>query len=408
MPRDSVAALLPIVGGLSLTQVIGWGTSFSMIAVLGTPIGVSLGLPREAIFAGITVMLLVSAALSPICGRLIDRDGPRRLMPLGSLIAAVALAMMAASGGVVTFWLSWALFGISLPMALTNAAVPAIVQSAGRHARRAVTALTIFGGLTSLLFLPLTAWLEARYGWRATILAYAGLQALIALPIHLAVLPRTPPLREKTAPSADAPWDGILPAAGRDKAFALIVTWSCLEGLIVWGFNMQAIDILQGLGLSSQAAIAVWMLAAPSQASARVGEFLMAGRHPIMATALLSAALAPIGFTLLVIAGTSVFAASLMAICYGAGHGLFAVARNLLPLRLFGLKEFGTVMGRLMVPQNIANGLAPILLAGLLSRVSAGAALAFTLVCALASFGAVYALSREVRRAEATTAAATI
>jgi MFS family permease len=386
---------------VSLTQVIGWGTSFSMIAVLGTPIGQSMGVARELVFAGITVMLLVSAALSPYCGRIIDRDGPRLLMACGSLVAAVGLALMAASRGAVSFWAGWALLGVSLPMALTNAAVPAVVQSSGRHARRAVTVLTIIGGLTSAMFLPLTAWLEARYGWRGTLSIYAGLQAFVAFPIHVLALPGTAPVRRSGTASPDAPWDGILPADARRRAFVLIATWSCLEGLIVWGFNMQALDMLRGLGLSAEVAIGIWMLAGPSQAAARVGEFLMAGRYPIMATALISASLAPIGFTILVFFGTGVTTASLMALCYGAGHGLFAVARNLLPLRLFGLREFGVTMGRLTVPQNLANGVAPILSAALLSRVGAEAAVYFTLVCALASFVAVVALSRDVKRADA-------
>ena len=55
--------------------------------------------------------------------------------------------------------------------------------------------------------------------------------------------------------------------------------------------------------------------------------------------------------------------AGAFSICLGLGHGFFAIARNTLPLMLFGAREYGTYMGRLMLPQNIANAAAPIIFA---------------------------------------------
>jgi MFS family permease len=401
VPDGTLRRLIPTVIGLGLTQIIGWGTSFSAIAILGTPMGLDLGLARELVFAGITIMLVSSAALSPWAGRRLDRTGPRLHMASGSALAALALLLMASANGVVVFWLAWALFGLSIPLSLTNAAVPAIVQIAGPHARRAVTGLTIIGGTTSLFFLPLTAWLAGMLGWRSTLLVFAIMQIAVALPIHLAVLPSGPTRRQPQAPSEDVPWKGIVPDDLKRRAFVLLVTWSCLEGMLVWGFNLQAIDILQGLGLSATAAIGVWMFSSPSQAIARVIEFALAGRYTIMTTAIVSASLAPIGFALFYAAGVSVPSATLMAICYGLGHGLFAIARNMLPLRLFGLETFGATMGRMALPQNLSNALAPIIIAALVSRAGPMAAFVFSVGCALASLCAVLALARLVARVDA-------
>ncbi len=60
----------------------------------------------------------------------------------------------------------------------------------GHGASPAITSVTLFGGFASTVCWPLTAFLEARYGWRATCLAYALLQLLFALPVHLLALPR--------------------------------------------------------------------------------------------------------------------------------------------------------------------------------------------------------------------------
>jgi hypothetical protein len=399
--------LLPAVLGLGLTQIIGWGTSFSAIAILGTPMGRDLGLPRELVFAGITIMLVASAVISPWAGRRLDLTGPRLHMASGSVLAALALLVMGTAQGLVQFWLGWALFGLSLPLALTNAAVPALVQIAGPHARRAVTGLTIVGGTTSLFFLPLTAWLAGQYGWRSTLLVFAILHLVVALPIHLAVLPSGPARRQPQTPSEDVPWKGVVPDHLKRRAFVLLVAWSCLEGMLVWGFNLQAIDILQGLGLTATAAIGVWMFSSPSQAIARVIELALAGRYTIMTTAVVSASLAPIGFALFYAAGVSVPSATVMAICYGLGHGLFAIARNMLPLRLFGLETFGATMGRMALPQNLSNALAPVIVAALVSRAGPMAAFVFSVACALASLAAVLALARLVRQVEAEVSAVT-
>lgn len=391
--------------GLGITQMIGWGTSFSAMAVLGRQIGADLDMPREAVFAGITIMLVVSGALSPLCGRRLDRDGPRNLMATGALLAAAGLLCMALARGPVMgpvlFWTGWVLFGAYVPMGLTNVAVPAVVQIAGASARRAVTGLTIIGGVTSALFLPITAALDALLGWRMVLLIFAMLHLLISLPIILGILAPGRPQRIAQTESKDAPWKGIVPAHLHTRAFWLIVAWSCLEGILVWGFNMQAIDIFRGAGLSTEAAIAAWMFSGPCQALSRMIEFAFAGRYPIIVTAVISAALAPIGFAIVFMLGINATTAAGLGIAYGLGHGLFAIARNMLPLKLFGLETFGATMGRLALPQSFANALAPILFAALISRAGAEAALAVSAAVTVATLIVVLMLARTVKGIEA-------
>jgi hypothetical protein len=110
--------------------------------------------------------------------------------------------------------------------------------------------------------------------------------------------------------------------------------------------------------------------------------------------------MAPIGFAILYLGGFGFVPAALMAIFYGVGHGLFAIARNILPLRLFGMQTYGATMGRLSMPQNIANGLAPILFAALLARMGSEAALLFAAACALVSLVCVALLARTVAEGE--------
>ncbi len=71
----SKRTILTAIGGLGVTQIIGWGTTFSSLTIFGTTIGSELNIARETVFAGITMMLLTSALIAPRMGRLVDKKG---------------------------------------------------------------------------------------------------------------------------------------------------------------------------------------------------------------------------------------------------------------------------------------------------------------------------------------------
>lgn len=96
------------IGGLGMTQIIGWGTAFSPITIFGTVMGEELGMAREVVFSGITLMLLVSALLAPRVGRIVDHRGARPVMMVGSVIAVCAMLAMWAAHGYVSYCRWWA------------------------------------------------------------------------------------------------------------------------------------------------------------------------------------------------------------------------------------------------------------------------------------------------------------
>ncbi len=328
-------------------------------------------------------------------GQRIDREGARRILIAGSVMMALALVIIAMADHYITFALGWLGLGIAMSFALTSATVPALVQIAGPRARRAVTALTVMTGVTSTIFMPLSAWLDAHYGWRNVFLIYAGLHLLVCLPIHWLVLPRGRPERVVSkSRSDDATWDGLAPESRRSLLYWLIALWTSVQSLVVWGFNMQAINIFTAMGLSQSAAIGVWMLSGPSQALLRAGELFSGSRHSIFRVAVLSALLAPFGFTLFLMFGASMLTAGALAILFGSGLGLYSIARQIIPLRLFGVARFGSVSGQLTLPQNVATAFAPLLFAAVLGSAGPVAATILALVCALVALAALIALVR--------------
>jgi predicted MFS family arabinose efflux permease len=390
--------ILAAVAGLGTTQIIGWGTTFSSLTIFGTTIGSDLGLSREAVFGGITIMLLASALVAPRVGRYADQRGARSVMMTGSLLVTLSMIALAFTQGVVTYLLAWVLVGVAMPMMLANTALVGLVQIVGANARQAITGLMLMSGLTGTVFLPLNAMLIGSIGWRNAYLCFALLHLLVCLPIHALILSRHAPAAPSGARSSgDRTIDGILSADKRPKAFVMLTIWSCAEGLIVWGLYMQIIDVLKGMGLTAVAAVSVWAIVGPAQASARLGELLLGGRYSILTTALLSAALSCASFFIILPFGGSVVTAAAFSICLGLGHGFYAIARNTLPLMLFGVREYGAYLGRMMLPQSVVNAVSPIVFATLIARFDPTAALWLAAAAAFSGFVSVLMLVRTCR-----------
>jgi MFS family permease len=386
-----------VIAGLGATQLIGWGTTFSAIPIFGTPISADLGLAREWVFGGITVNLLVAALVAPRIGAIVDRMGARPVMTIGSLVAAVAMLVQGHAFNLASYLFGWVLVGLATAMMLGNAAMPGLVQVIGPNARQAITSLMLISGLTSTVFLPLNAWLLGAVGWSKAYLVFAALHLLICAPIHWLVLKRGSALEPAPAPGSKAarrafPVDGLLTESERRKAFVLLAIWMCTEGLITWGLYLQIIDIFVASGLTMTQAIGFWAIVGPCQALARLIELLSGGRHSILTTMLGASLGVSLSFVVLLPLGISPMTAAPFCIFMGLGHGLFAIARNTLPLALFGAKEYGRWVGLLTVPQNIVNAIAPVVFAAIISRASPEGALWISAVSAWVGFIAVIQL----------------
>jgi hypothetical protein len=97
------------------------------------------------------------------------------------------------------------------------------------------------------------------------------------------------------------------------------------------------------------------------------------GRHHPIWTLGTAAVLIAAGLALLW-AGVGLLAVALIA--YGAGNGIWSIARGTLPLTLFGPGGYAVLMGRLAMPSLIAQAIAPSAGALLLQRYGAQATLA--------------------------------
>jgi hypothetical protein len=115
------------------------------------------------------------------------------------------------------------------------------------------------------------------------------------------------------------------------------------------------------------------------------------GRHHPIWSLLFACGSVAVGLILLAI---DLQLPALAMILYGAGNGIFSIARGALPLALFGPDRYPALMGHLARPALLAQAGAPVLGGVLLNMLGATAALAVIATFGVINFVLAIMLSR--------------
>jgi hypothetical protein len=252
------------------------------------------------------------------------------------------------------------LLGVAMGCGLYEAAFATLVRLYGQDSRNAITGITLFGGFASTVAWPLTAWMDAQFGWRGACLGWAALHLVVGLPLN-AWLPRvsaTP--ASPMSPTPAGPLDDAAPTHPvRNPAFTSAVL--AFVFAVAW-FTSTAMAahlprLLQAMGASLATAVFVGALVGPAQVAGRLLEFGVLRRvHPLL-SARLANLTHPIGAACLLAAGPAL--APLFAVLHGAGNGILTIAKGTLPLIFFGPQGYGARQGWLMLPGRVAQAVAP-------------------------------------------------
>jgi len=356
--QPSLAASIVALG---IAQIVSWGTLFYTIAVLGPALRAAAGVSEVVLHGCYSAGLIVSGIAAPAVGRLIDTRGGRNVLSGGSLIAALACLALASVQGPVTLLVAWLLAGIAMAVTLYDPAFATLHAIAGASYRRAVTALTLFGGFASTVFWPLSQLLVESAGVRTTFAIYALLHVALCLPLHARFVPR----HARGAQSVHVARTVPVPS-GSSRVYAWLAIALAIASFAASALAAHLIGLLRAAGLSAREAVLIGALIGPMQVLGRLMEF-MAGRHvkPIAAGTLAfgTLALSLVVFTQL---SASFALAVVFVTLYGWSNGVMTIVRSTVPAEIIGRERYGELLGRLAKPQLITRALAPAALAALL------------------------------------------
>jgi MFS family permease len=357
LPIAKTPSRAVIISALGVTQIFAWGTSYYLPAVLAAPIVAETGWSLAWVVGGLSLGLLTAGVISPWVGRAIALRGGRPVLALSAILLAIGLLALALVHSLPAFLAAWLIIGLGMGAGLYDPAFATLGRLYGERGRSAITTLTLFGGFASTVCWPLSAFLDARLGWRGACLIYAAFQLAVALPIYLLLLPR-----ESRWPVAGSVMAGSpalatsRTATPRGGIFFLLASTITLASVISTVMSVHLLTVLQAKGLALAAAVSLGALVGPSQVTARTIEMVIARFHHPIWTKIAATSLVTAGLAALWIGGPFIVVALLL---YGAGIGLESIARGTLPLAIFGPERYPVVMGRIAMPSLIAQAVAP-------------------------------------------------
>jgi MFS family permease len=369
---------------LGATQIIAWGTLFYTPVLIVPLIAAERGWSLTFGMAGFSLALLAAGLVSPAVGRMIDRYGGHRVMPVGSLLAALGLLGLAYAAHPAAYLAVWILLGIAIAASLYDPAFATLGRIFGAAARSPITALTLAGGFASTVSWPATHVLIQGVGWRGTYLVYATILALVAAPLLAFALPRTRAEPPPPAAATAAPAVPVLPPHG--WAFIMVATAFAAYAFVPSGLSAHLLAIFGRAGIDAPTVVTIGALFGPAQVLARVCELMFArGVHPLVVGRFAVGLLLTV-FALMAWLGVSAPVAALFMVMFGMANGLITIARGAVPLVLFGPVGYGATIGRIAGPSLAMQAVAPLALAFVVERTSDPAALALVATLALVAF----------------------
>ena len=365
-----------IVHTLGLTELVSWGIIYYGFGALLAPMQQDLGWTQPQLTGAFALAMLLGGLTAVPVGRILDRAGARVLMTVGSIAATLLVLAWSQVTSLWAFYLIWAGLGATMALVLYEPAFAVVTTWFTRDRARAMTVLTIWGGLASVVCVPLATALATAFGWRTAVLILAGLLGLITIPLHALVLRRRP---------QDYGWhpDGIAPAGDPvDAELAALATLTAppaaisvrgaLGGATFWWLalafalstgatitiNVHLLSYLTRSGHGAALAASAAGLIGAAQIPSRILIAVVGRRVSHRTVVLVLSACQAVALLLLLLVPVSGGILAFAAL-FGAGSGALTPTRAALVADIYGSTHYGSISGLIAFLSTAARALAP-------------------------------------------------
>ncbi len=348
-----------VVGLTFFTMAVG-GSIVSTFPVFYVAFLEEFGWSRaDTALAFSTSMVTFALAAGPI-GALIDRWGPRIVIPSGVGILGVGLLLMSSVSSRPTLYIY---YGIIVALGVTLIGmIPTSTVVSQWFVRFRSTAMGIaHAGRSagSMIMVPLAAFLIAWVGWRNAYLWLAVVITLILLPTNLIFHRNLPPLREKK-PTEDEAVNWTLQAALRDRAFWLLFLSGIFQGISFSVIGVHQVAHMVDIGITK--ILAAWLLGfmAILRAFGGICGGWIGDRLGRRLTFVVSSLLSMFGIAcLMALSAERWTLAYVFVLFYGIGAGARGTSFVSLKADIFPGRNFGRILGYSQMGAGLASGIGP-------------------------------------------------
>ena len=365
------------MAGLSLAQLVGWGSVFYAFSMLLSPVEAMLGATRAEVSLALSLALLAEGLATYPVGRWIDAGHERLVMTGGSLLAGLGLVGLSLATTLVAVYAAWVCLGVAMAATLYTPVFAVVTRRFPADYRRRIITITFLGGLASTVFIPLMAWLLQAVGWRAMLWVLAGCQWLVCLPIHAGLLRGAPPPEgpqrwDPSAPQTPAKGVGLTRRqAMQQPTFVLVGVFQVLMMAVTVAVAAHQVNLLRESGTPPAWAVALPATLGLVQVSGRAMLFFFEHRFSVHTVNRFIPLFMPLGLGALLLSLTvchgNVWVAGLFVGLYGLGNGMVTIVKGTAVAQYVNQAHAASLNGALGLPIALGRAAAPWLLGALWS-----------------------------------------
>lgn len=353
-----------LVTALGIGQICSWGSLYYSFPLIAEAMGAELGWSKPDLYGAATLGLMLAALAAYPVGVAVDRGYGRWVMGLSSLAAGGLLLLWSQ---VTSLWAFYVLVGGIGALQAATLYEPAFAVVARRvgpgHSRAGITALTLWGGFASTVFIPLVQWLLNHWGWREALMALAAVNVLVCASAYLLFI----------SPARDAkPASDVTPAEERERnrlavrdALHRPVFWALLVSLTAYAamfsaFTFHMYPLLRERGIDTASVVQAIALIGPAQVAGRIVISLFAAKASMRAVGTAVVTIFPLAFGALAFLRADFLTVAAVCVVYGAANGIFTIVRGMVVPEMLSRHAYGAINGLLTVPMTFARAAAPV------------------------------------------------
>ncbi len=340
----------------------GYGSWYYGMSALFKPLIAEYGWTRAQLSAAFSMRSIEGGLEGPIGGMLIDKYGPRKITIISTIIASVGLILVLFVKDIWQFVIVWG-FVVSLGfnLGLYDTVNAAVAKWFIKKRGRALSLVTIGGGLGAPVIVPIMTWIILNHGWRAALIFVAITTLLICLPLAWFWIKDQPPEHYGLLPDGDTvvkrsdeeleagieyheEYEFTPKEAMKTSSFWFMLIAFALSAGITAAVTMHQMPYLEDIGIDTMAAAGILGLMATMSLPGRV-VFAWVGDKWGERTALLIGYFFKMVGVLVWTSATSMGQILLFVVIYGIGYGGTIPVSSSLRASYFGRKAYATITG---------------------------------------------------------------
>ena len=380
---------------LCLTICIGCGSFVFSLFV--SPLQAELHWSRGEIMVGFTLFWVMMGVASPLFGRVLDRHGARRAIPLGAIVMGLGFLVVSVMDSLLIFYLGYVLVGVGAA-GIGPVPTSAIVSNWFRKKRGTAVGITSAGiGAGGFIMAPIVGYLLGAFDWRTAYLSMAVIVWVSIIPLSL-LLVRTRPEdvglhpdgaleaeeTHRTGAGNGVVWGFSLRQAAATLPFWLIAVSYLLGNFSSMGGLQAQVPNLNDIGFpTATAAAALGAIGFGSGVGKVFFGWLCDRMQPRLASAIgLTLQCAAVLILLQLRSDSPAALIWTYALLMGFGAGSWLPTMSMLVSGSFGLAFYGSVFGVVNLAQSVGTAVGP-LVAGVMYDTMGTYRWAFMLFAAL-------------------------